>query len=87
VIVQGDAFNRSAISTVVCAAITSNLKWAESPGNVPLTARASGLPRQSIVNVTQIVTLDRSELAERVGVLPRAKLDLVLAGVDVLLGH
>lgn len=87
VVVQGDAFNRSAVSTVVCAAITSNLKWADSPGNVALTARASGLPRPSVVNVTRIVTLDKAELTERAGALPQAKLDLVLAGLDVLLGR
>lgn len=87
VIVQGDTFNRSSIGTVVCAAITGNLKWADSPGNVALTARVTGLPRASVVNVTQIVTLNKSELSERAGALPRAKLDLVLAGLDVLLGR
>lgn len=86
-VVQGDAFNRSAINTVVCVAITSNVKWAESPGNVALTARASGLPRRSVVNVTQIVTLDKSVLTERAGTLPQAKLELVLAGLDTVLGR
>jgi len=87
VVVQGDAFNRSAIGTVVCVAVTSNLKWADSPGNVVLTARATGLSRESVANVSQVVTLDKSELTERAGKLPQAKLDLVLAGIDIVLGR
>lgn len=87
VIVQGDAFNRSALRTAVCVPLTSNLRWAEAPGNVLLTSRASGLPRESVANVSQVVTLDRAVLAERVGKLARPKLDLVLAGIDVVLGR
>lgn len=87
VIVQGDSFNRSRIATVVCVALTSNLRWAEAPGNVLLTARATGLPKDSVANVSQIVTLDRESLVERVGVLQRRKFELVLFGVDVMLGR
>ncbi len=87
VVVQGDAFNRSAIQTVVCIALTSNLKWADAPGNVALTARSTGLSRQSVANVSQIVTLDKSELTERAGSVPAAKLELVLAGIDTVLGR
>lgn len=87
VVIQGDAFNRSSIGTVVCVAVTSNKRWADSPGNVFLAARATGLPRQSVANVTQVVTVDKSDLAERVGRLSAAKLDLVLAGVDTVLGR
>ena len=87
VIIQSDALNRSRIATVVCVAITSNLRWASAPGNVPLSARVTGLPKESVVNVSQIVTLDRSELTERVGKLPKAKLELVLSGLDVVLGR
>jgi predicted deacylase/mRNA-degrading endonuclease toxin of MazEF toxin-antitoxin module len=71
VVVQGDAFNRSALRTALCVPLTSNLRWAEAPGNVLLTARSSGLPRDSVANVSQLVTLDRSVLVERVGKLPR----------------
>ena len=85
-VVQGDAFNRSALATVVCVPMTSNLRWADAPGNVRLTARSTGLPRDSVANVSQVVTLDRSLLTERVGKLPRQKVDLVLAGLDVVLG-
>lgn len=86
-VVQGDAFNRSALRTAVCVPLTGNLRWAGAPGNVLLTARATGLPRDSVANVSQVVTLDRSLLAERSGKLSRSKLDLVLAGIDVVLGR
>jgi len=87
IVVQGDAFNRSALRTTVCVPLTSNSRWAEAPGNVLLTARSTGLPRDSVANVSQVVTLDRAVLAERVGKLSRPKLDLVLAGIDVVLGR
>ncbi len=82
-----DAFNQSSISTVVCVALTSNLKWADAPGNVVLPARATGLPTQSVANVTQLVTLDKGVLAERSGKLSRSRLELVLSGLDTLLGR
>ncbi len=87
VVVQGDPFNRSAIGTIVCVPLTSNLRWAEAPGNVRLPPRSTGLQRESIANVSQVVTLDRSVLAERVGRLPRSRLELVLAGIDIVLGR
>jgi len=87
VIVQGDAFNRSRIATVVCVALTSNLHWAAAPGNVLLSSRLTGLPKDSVGNVSQLVTLDRSVLTERVGSLPAQKLQLVLLGLDIVLGR
>jgi mRNA interferase MazF len=87
VVVQGDDFNRSALRTVVAVSLTSNLGWADAPGNVRLTTRATGLPRDSVANVSQIVTLDKSILTERVGSLPAPKLELVLAGIDRALGR
>lgn len=87
VVVQGDALNRSRIATVVCVPLTSNLRWAGAPGNVLLPASLTGLPKESVANVSQIVTLDRELLGERVGKLPRAKLELVLSGIDVVLGR
>jgi mRNA interferase MazF len=87
VIVQGDALNRSRIATVVCVPLTSNLKWATAPGNVLLPAGVTGLPKESVANVSQLVTLDKSDLAERVGKLARSKLELVLSGIDVVLGR
>lgn len=85
-VVQGDAFNRSKIATVVCVPLTSNLRWADAPGNVLLTAKLSGLPKDSVVNVSQIITLDKASLTDRVGKLPIAKMELVLFGIDVVLG-
>ena len=85
-VVQCDAFNRSRIATVVCVPLTSNLKWAAAPGNVSLSARITGLPKDSVANVSQIVTVDREFLKTRVGRLPQAKLELLLSGIDVVLG-
>ena len=65
----------------------SDLRWADAPGNVLLPARATGLPKPSVANVTQLVTLDRGVLTERTGRLPAAKLDLALSGIDVVLGR
>jgi mRNA interferase MazF len=71
-IVQADTFNLSRIQTVVVASITTNLKLADAPGNVLLPARLSGLRRDSVVNVSQLLTLDRSFLTEQAGaLLPR----------------
>lgn len=87
VIVQADSFNRSALRTVVAVVLTSNMRWVEAPGNVRLTARMCGLDRDSVANVTQIVTIDKEVLDERVGRLPAARLELVLAGIDTVLGR
>jgi mRNA interferase MazF len=87
VVVQGDALNRSRIATAVCVPLTSNLKWADAPGNVRLASRLTGLPKECVANVSQIVTLDKSLLAEQVGKLPKSKLELILSGIDVVLGR
>jgi mRNA interferase MazF len=87
VVVQGDAFNRSSLRTVVCVSLTSNVRWADAPGNVLLPARATGLQRDSVANVSQLVTVDRDALTERVGALSASSLELVLAGIDVVLGR
>ena len=87
VVVQGDALNRSRIATVVCVALTSNVKWANAPGNVLLPSSVTGLPKESVVNVSQLVTLDKTGLTERTGKLSRTKLELVLSGIDVVLGR
>ena len=86
VVVQGDALNRSRLATAVCVPLTSNLRWAEAPGNALLAARVTGLPRLGRQRVADL-TLDRTALTERVGRLPRAKFNLILAGIDVILGR
>ena len=87
IVVQGNAFNESDLATVICVAVTSNLRWADAPGNVLIPSKTSGLDRDSVANVTQIVTLDRSQLRRRVGRLPPRLLELLLAGIDVALGR
>ena len=87
VVVQGDALNRSRIATVICVPLTSNLRWAGAPGNVLLSPRLTGLPKESVANVSQIVAVDKALLTERVAKLPRAKLELVFSGIDVVLGR
>lgn len=87
IVVQGDALNRSRIATVVCVALTSRLKWGAAPGNVRLGAALTGLPKDSVANVSAIVTLDKSALTDCVGSLSPAKLQLVLSGIDIVLGR
>jgi mRNA interferase MazF len=87
IVLQGDAFNRSRIDTVVCVPLTSTLRWAEAPGNVLLEGRTTGLPKDSVAKVSRIVTLDRASLTERAGRVPRAKLELILFGIDIVLGR
>lgn len=85
VVVQCDALNRSRIATVVCVPITGNIRWADAPGNALLSARITGLPKDSVANVSQIVTLDRGILTERVAKLPDSTLGLLLSGINTVL--
>ncbi|MDE0029138.1 MAG: type II toxin-antitoxin system PemK/MazF family toxin [Deltaproteobacteria bacterium] len=85
-IVQSDGFNRSRIRTVVALAITSNLRLAEAPGNVSLARRGTGLPRTSVINVSQIMTLDKEYLIERAGRASDAIMGQVEESLRMLLG-
>ena len=84
VIVQGDTFNRSRIATVVVVPLTSNTRLATMPGNVLLSSRKTGLPKDSVANVTQIIAIDRSLLGERVGRISRPQIELLWKGVDIV---
>jgi len=84
VIVQGDTFNRSEIATVVVVPLTKNTRLAAMPGNVLFAASQTGLPRDSVANVTQIIAIDRSLLTDRVGSLSRRHLELLWKGIDIL---
>jgi mRNA interferase MazF len=84
-IVQSNEFNESAIRTSICAAMTSNMRLAEAPGNVRVTRRASGLAQESVVNVSQLITLDKGMLTEKVGRLPAEALRDVDAGIRLVL--
>ncbi len=87
VVVQGDALNRSRVKTVVCVPLTGNLRWADAPGNVRLITRLTGLPKDSVANVSQVYALDRALLEPAVARIPRAKIDLILSGIDTVLGR
>ncbi len=85
VVVQNDLFNRSRLPTVVVCALTSNLDRAAAPGNVLLDEGEAGLPKPSVVNVTQLFTVDRFDLADKIGSLSPTRTREVLAGLDLLL--
>lgn len=86
-VVQGNAFNRSRIGTVLVVPLTSNLRLANAPGNVVLPARASGLPRESVANVSHLIAVDRDLLTERVGHLSADLLLTIFSGIDLVLGR
>jgi len=85
VIVQSDEFNRSRIHTVIVASITSNMRLARAPGNVVITRRESRLPRQSVINVSQLITLDRSYLTERMSRLQQKRVLALEDGLRLVL--
>ena len=87
VVVQCDAINRSRIGTVVCIPLTSNLKWSDAPGNVLLKTGITGLPKDSVANVSLIVALDKEQLTECSGKVPHRQLEAILTGIDVVLGR
>lgn len=86
IVVQADHFNRSAINTAVVAAITSNTRLGEMPGNVRLRKGEAGLAKASVVNVTQLRSVDRSRLGERIGTVESQRMAEVLRGLALVLG-
>jgi mRNA interferase MazF len=86
VVVQEDELNRSRLATTVVALLTSNLRRAEAAGNVLCSARLTGLPKESVVNVSQLATVDKSALVERVGALPPRLMRQVDDGLRLALG-
>jgi mRNA interferase MazF len=85
VVIQNNLFNHSRINTVVVCALTSNLKRAESPGNLILEKGEANLPKKSVVNVSQIFTVDKSDLAEKIGSLSSVRVVQILEGINLLL--
>ncbi len=85
VVIQNNVFNRSRINTVVVCTITSNLRRAEAPGNVLLERQEANLPRQSVVNVSQIFTVDKGDLVEKIGTLSSGRVREILSGVQLLI--
>ena len=85
VVVQNNLFNRSRINTVVVCALTSNLERAKAPGNVLLSKGEANLPKRSVVNISQIVTVDKSDLVERIGTLSPMRMQEILDGIQLLM--
>jgi mRNA interferase MazF len=83
-VIQNNVFNKSRINTVVVCVITSNLKRAEAPGNVLLEKGEANLPRQSVVNISQIFTADKRDLAEKAGSLSRQRIRQILEGIRLI---
>ena len=86
IVVQGDAFNRSRLRTIIAVVLTTNLRLVEAPGNVLIPAKASGLPKDSIANVTQLITVDRDFLVQRAGRLRSQLMKDLEGGLRLVLG-
>ena len=87
VVVQSDPLNQSQIATVVCVALTSNLRWSVAPGNVLLNAKHTALDRDSVANVSKLLTVDKRQLTERVGKIPRRQIEAIFSGSDLVMGR
>ena len=87
VIVQCDALNLSRVATAVCVPLTSNLKWAQAPGNVLLPSAVTGLEKDSVATVSLVTAVDKQQLTERVGRISTRQLGLILSGIDIVLGR
>jgi len=84
VVIQNNLFNRSKINTVIVCALTSNLKRAKAPGNLLLQKGEANLKKKSVVNVSQIITVDKSDLVEKIGTLPQKRVHQILEGIKLL---
>jgi mRNA interferase MazF len=85
VIIQNNLFNRSRINTVVVCALTSNLKRSKAPGNVTLNKGEANLPKKSVVNISQIFTVNKSDLSEKIGTLSKNRMSQILDGLRLLI--
>lgn len=85
VVIQNNVFNRSRIATVVVCALTSNLKRANAPGNILLEKDEANLPKQSVVNVSQIFTVSKDQLQQKIGTLSQERIEQVLAGIKLVI--
>jgi mRNA interferase MazF len=85
VVVQNNVFNASKIKTVVVCALTSNLKWAKSPGNVLIKRGEGNIPKDSVVNISQVETIDKSFLREKIGTLSPSRIKEVIEGIKLLI--
>jgi mRNA interferase MazF len=85
VVIQNDVFNQSKINTVVVCALTSNLKRAGAPGNVFLRKGEGNIKKDSVVNITQIITVNKSDLVEKIGSLPQSRIAEIIGGIKLLI--
>lgn len=85
IVIQNNVFNASKINTVVVCVITSNLRRAKSPGNVLIEKGEANMPKKSVVNVTQLYTVDKRDLLDRIGKVSKEKLEMILEGVKLVL--
>lgn len=85
VVIQNNIFNQSRINTVVVCALTSNLKRAKAPGNVLLTKGEANLSKESVVNISQIITVDKSDLIKKIGSLSSSRIKQIIEGVELLI--
>ncbi len=85
VVIQNNIFNKSRINTVVVCALTSNLKRAEAPGNVLLKKGEGNLPKDSVANISQIISVNKSDLVQKIGSLSSSKINLIIDGVKLLI--
>lgn len=85
VVIQNNLFNQSKINTVVVCALTSNLKRARAPGNVLLSKGEANLKKDSVVNISQVVTMDKADLIEKIGTLSPPRVKQVIEGIKLLI--
>lgn len=85
VVIQNNLFNRSRINTVVVCTITSNLKRAEAPGNVLLSKGEANLTKRCVVNISQLFTVDKSDLREKIGTLSNQRIEQIINGIQMLM--
>ncbi len=85
VIIQADSFNLSKINTIICVVITSNLKLNEAPGNILLPSKTTGLSKDSVINISQIITIDKSMLVEKIGELTSKQLNKLNESLKIVL--
>ena len=84
VVIQNNLFNQSKINTVVVCALTSNLKRAKAPGNVLLLKGEGNLKKESVVNISQVITVNKSDLVEKIGTLPTGRIREIVEGIRLL---
>lgn len=86
IVIQNNLFNASKIKTVVVCALTSNIKRAQAPGNVLLNQGEANLPKKSVVNISQIYTVNKNDLAEKIGKVSEKKFNEIYEGIKLLTG-